>query len=163
MIKAVVFDADRTLWDHHNISEFEEPLTLLEKDVLIDAKGRKLRVFQNVRRTLNELKERGLVIGMATWNLSYKTSVVLRKLELDHLFDVVVSRDFPYKFLMLGDFILEMRRRGKTIRPEEILFVDDRRVHFGNVWIYLGRVNCVEMWKDINDHLEILSKIDAKA
>ncbi|MEM3350499.1 MAG: magnesium-dependent phosphatase-1, partial [Saccharolobus sp.] len=25
MIKAVVFDADKTLWDHHNISEFEEP------------------------------------------------------------------------------------------------------------------------------------------
>jgi Predicted phosphatase len=26
MLKLVVFDADKTLWDHHNISDFEEPL-----------------------------------------------------------------------------------------------------------------------------------------
>ncbi len=26
MIKVVVFDADKTLWDHYNISEFVEPL-----------------------------------------------------------------------------------------------------------------------------------------
>ncbi|EHP68770.1 magnesium-dependent phosphatase-1 [Metallosphaera yellowstonensis MK1] len=160
MIKAVVFDADKTLWDHYNISEFEEPFTVIEGNSLVDAKGRKLKVFQNVRRTLKELRERGIIIGMATWNFSHKTSLVLKALELEQFFDVVVSRDFPYKFLMLGDFILEMRRRGKTIRPEEILFVDDRRVHFGNVWLYLGKVKCLEMWREVNDHLEILKRID---
>ncbi len=58
MIKLVIFDADKTLWDHYNISEFEEPFSVIDGNVLRDSKGRTLKVFPNVRRTLDELKKK---------------------------------------------------------------------------------------------------------
>ncbi|MEM3292941.1 MAG: magnesium-dependent phosphatase-1, partial [Metallosphaera sp.] len=36
MIKLVIFDADKTVWDHYNISEFEAPLKLVDENVLQD-------------------------------------------------------------------------------------------------------------------------------
>lgn len=92
--------------------------------------------------------------------LPHKTEKVLKALELDSYFDVVVSRDFPFKFIMIAEILRKFAESGIRFRPEEILFVDDRRAHFGNVWLYLGRIQCLEMWKDINDHLEIISKLE---
>ncbi|ABP96070.1 MULTISPECIES: magnesium-dependent phosphatase-1 [Metallosphaera] len=160
MIKLVIFDADKTLWDHYNISEFEEPFHLPERDILRDSEGRTLKLFPNVRKTLEELKRKDVKIAMATWNFPHKTEKVLKALELDSYFDVVVSRDFPFKFIMIAEILRKFAESGIRFRPEEILFVDDRRAHFGNVWLYLGRIQCLEMWKDINDHLEIISKLE---
>ncbi|QKQ99522.1 magnesium-dependent phosphatase-1 [Metallosphaera tengchongensis] len=159
MIKLVIFDADKTLWDHYNISEFQDPLTLAGRDVVVDSKGRTLSLFPNVRKTLEELRRRGVRLAMATWNFPHKTDKVLKALELYDYFDLIVSRDYPYKFVMISEIIREFRKRNLNLKPEEILFVDDRRAHFGNVWIYVGKVNCLEMWKDISDHLEIISKV----
>ncbi len=97
---------------------------------------------------------------MATWNFPHKTEKVLRALDLDHYFDVIVSRDFPFKFIMISEIMRKLRESGTSLKSEEVMFVDDRRAHFGNVWLYLGKIKCLEMWKDVNDHLEILSKLE---
>ncbi|MEM3947648.1 MAG: magnesium-dependent phosphatase-1, partial [Metallosphaera sp.] len=144
---------------HYNISEFEAPLKLVDENVLQDSLGRTLKLFPNVRKTLEKLKERGVKIGMATWNFPEKTKAVLETLGLDKYFDVVISRDFPFKFIMISEIIKRLREQGMSVKPEEILFVDDRRAHFGNVWLYLGNINCLEMWKDVNDHMELISKL----
>ncbi len=159
MIKAVVFDADKTLWDHHNISIFKEPLTLVNRDSVVDSDGNKLTLFPYVREALKGIKDMGLILGMATWNFPEKTERVLKLLGLWDLFDVVISRDYPYKFLHLSEFILRLRDMGITIRPEEIAFFDDRRAHFGNVWLYLGGVKCFEMWKDVKSFEEVLELV----
>lgn len=157
--KLVIFDADKTLWDHHNISEFEEPIKIVSEDEIEDCKGRKLKVFPEVRETLKELKDRGIILALATWNLPEKTEKILKILRLDNFFDVVVSKDFPYKFIMLSEIFVKIKERGISVKPEEIIFVDDKRIHFGNVWLYLGNIKCVEMWKDIKTHREILNLI----
>ncbi len=160
MIRVVVFDADKTLWNHYNISEFVEPLKRISEDEIEDSTGNKLKLFNNVRNSLTELKKRGYILGMATWNIPEKTSVVLKTLELDWLFDEIVSRPFPYKFIMIGDILLNLRKKGLEVKREEVIFVDDRRVHFGNVWLYLPGVKCFEMWRDIQDHVEVFKLLE---
>ncbi|MCY0849959.1 magnesium-dependent phosphatase-1 [Sulfuracidifex metallicus] len=160
MIKVVVFDADKTLWDHYNISEFVEPLKKISEDEIEDSSGNKLKLFPNVRESLKELKRRGYILGVATWNLPEKASLVFNALELSQLFDIVVSRPFPFKFLMLTEIINELRKRGVNVRRDEIMFIDDRRIHFGNVWLYLPGVKCIEMWKEMQDHIDVFKLLE---
>ncbi|AWR97598.1 magnesium-dependent phosphatase-1 [Acidianus sulfidivorans JP7] len=155
-IKLVIFDADKTLWDHYNISQFEDPIKVINENEIEDYKGNKLKVFPEVRDTLAELKNRGILIGLATWNFPEKTEKILKILNLYNYFDIIISRDFPYKFIMISEIYNEIKKKGIKIKPEEIMFIDDRRSHFGNVWLYLGNINCIEMWKDIRNHKEIL-------
>ena len=159
MLKLVVFDADKTLWDHHNISDFEEPLKLVGTDSVEDSKGNKLTLFPYVREALKEIKSMNLLLGLATWNIPQKTERVLKLLNLWDVFDFIASNDYPYKFLGLTEIIVKARERGYRIRPEEIAFFDDRRVHFGNVWLYLGRVNCFEMWTDVKSFKEVVEVV----
>jgi len=159
MIKVVVFDADKTLWDHHNISIFKKPYKLLSENSIEDFSGNKLTLFPEVRETLKEIKNMGLITALATWNLPEKTDEILTLLKLKDYFDIIVSRDYPFKFLFISEIINRTREKGVLVKPEEIMFVDDRRVHFGNVWLYLGNVKCLEMWGDIHSHKQILEKI----
>lgn len=160
MIKAVVFDADKTLWDHHNISEFEEPLRLIDNNTVEDSKGRTLHLFSDVRETLKELKNKGLIVGLATWNIEEKTKKILDILDLTQYFDIIISLQYPYKFLMIGYIIIESYKRGISLKPNEILFLDDRRWNFGNIWLYLGDVKCLEVGKDITSYKDIFKIIN---
>jgi len=155
--RAAVFDADRTLWDHYNISELVEPMKV-SGDVLVDGTGNKVNLYPRVRETFSALREKGIILGLATWNVE---SITKRVLELFRLkFDIIISREYPYKFLMLSEFLLKAKRMGVEIRPEEVLYIDDRRDHFGYIWFHLGKVKCVEMWKEINDYSEILKIVN---
>jgi magnesium-dependent phosphatase-1 len=161
MIRAVVYDADKTLWDHHNVSEFVEPIKIESQDTVVDSEGRKLVLFPEVKETLGYIKSKGLLLGMATWNFEDKVMRILSLLGIDQYFDVVVARSYPYKFIMLAHFINSLRRKGIRIRPSEILFVDDRRLHFGNIWYYIGDIKCLEMWKDLKSHKELIGVIES--
>ena len=159
MIKLVVFDADKTLWDHHNVSIFRKPYKLLDEDSIEDSAGNRLKLFPEVREILKEIKNMGLIIALATWNLPEKIDEILTLLNLKEYFDIIISRDYPFKFLFLIEIINRMKEKGILLNPEEIVFINDRRDHFGNIWLYLGNVKCLEMWKDIHNHKEILEKI----
>ncbi len=159
MIKLVVFDADKTLWDHHNISLFEEPLKIINQNSIEDSKGNKLTLFPSVRETLQKLKEMGLYLALVTWNFPEKTQLVLKALKLDHFFDLVVSHDYPFKFLYISEIISRFHEKGINLKPVEFVFIDDRKINFGNTWLYIGNVVCLEMWGDINDHRQIVEKI----
>ncbi|BFH74473.1 magnesium-dependent phosphatase-1 [Sulfurisphaera javensis] len=159
MIKIVVFDADKTLWDHYNISIFKKPYKLINENSIEDSEGNKLTLFPEVRETLKNIKDMGLLLGLATWNLPEKTDEILSLLGLKEYFDIIVSKDFPFKFIFLIEIINKIREKGISIKPDEIMFIDDRRVHFGNTWLYLGNVKCVEIWSDIFHHKQILEKI----
>ncbi|BBD73999.1 magnesium-dependent phosphatase-1 [Sulfodiicoccus acidiphilus] len=157
VIKAVVYDADKTLWNHHNISELVEPMSV-SGDVLVDGRGDRVVVFPGVRDTLKTLRETGIMLGLATWNYESATKRVLSLLDLR--FDVVVSKDYPYKFMMLMEFLIRASQLGMRIKPDEVLYVDDRRDHFGYIWFHIGKVKCLEMWKDVKEHREILKMIE---
>lgn len=158
MVKAVVFDADKTLWDHHNISDFSPPLTVKD-DTVTDNEGRKLTLFEGVRETLAELKSLGLILGVATWNNEQKTQMVFSALGLTEYFDLIISSELPFKYVMISKFIAGMSARRIYISPEDIMFIDDRKGHFGNIWMYVGRVKCVEMWNEVRSYKEILNLV----
>ncbi|GAA5418926.1 hypothetical protein Stok01_00882 [Sulfurisphaera tokodaii] len=159
MIKIVVFDADKTLWDHYNISIFKKPYKLINENSIEDSEGNRLTLFPEVRDTLKSLKDMGLFIGLATWNLPEKTYEILDLLKIREYFDIITSKDYPFKFIFIAEIIDKMREKGIYLKPDEIMFIDDRRVHFGNTWLYLGNIKCLEMWSDIIHHKQILEKI----
>ncbi|AHC51779.1 magnesium-dependent phosphatase-1 [Sulfolobus acidocaldarius SUSAZ] len=160
MIKLVVFDADKTLWTHSNISIFRPPIRLIDENSVEDSIGNKLRLFENVRETLSEIRQMGLFTAMATWNIPEKTELVLSTLKLKDYFDVIVSNEHPYKFLYIIEIINKLSSlKNVKIKPDEIIFVDDRRSHFGNIWLYVGKVNCLEMWVDVTSYTQLLEKI----
>ncbi|BCU71346.1 magnesium-dependent phosphatase-1 [Stygiolobus caldivivus] len=160
MIKVVVFDADKTLWDHSNISALKPPLKILNEDSIEDSNGHRVTLFPDVRETLYELKDMGFYLALATWNIPEKTEAVLSALKLKEYFDLIISREYPFKFIYISHIISMFRLLKKVeIKPNEILFIDDRRVHFGNTWLYVGDVNCLEMWSDVNNHKQIIEKI----
>jgi len=156
VIKLVIFDADKTLWDHHNISEFEGEVRKIEKDIIVDAKGNKLKLAEGVRETLEFLKKMKVIIGMATWNYEDKLIKILELLEIKAYFDIIISKPFPYKFIMIKEIIRILTEKGINVKPEEIIFIDDRRQHFGYVWFYDGNIKCIEMWKDVKSFSELL-------
>ena len=159
MIKVVVFDADRTLWDHPNISNLKPPLKIISENSIEDSIGNKVTLFPEVRETLRELKDMGFYLALATWNIPEKTELVLNTLKLKDFFDIVISREYPFKFIYISHIISLFRQRKIEVKPHEILFIDDRRIHFGNTWLYIGNVNCLEMWNDVNSHKQIIEKI----
>jgi magnesium-dependent phosphatase-1 len=160
MIKLIIFDADKTLWDHHNISEFEGEIKKISENEIIDSKGNRLKLADGVREVLSKLKSLGIIIAMATWNFEDKTLKVLEVLGLIHYFDIIVSKPYPYKFIMIREILQELLNKNIKVKPNEILFVDDRRQHFGYVWLYIGNIKCIEMWKDVNSLFEILKIIN---
>jgi magnesium-dependent phosphatase-1 len=65
-IRLVILDADRTLWDHPDISSLTLPFKKVDKNSLIDAKGEAISLFDGIIDLLKGLKERGLIISLVT-------------------------------------------------------------------------------------------------
>lgn len=54
------------------ISQSLRNLFIYQRDILRDSEGRTLKLFPNVRKTLEELKRKDVKIAMATWNFPIK-------------------------------------------------------------------------------------------
>jgi magnesium-dependent phosphatase-1 len=154
MVKLIVYDVDKTIWDHYNVSEFEPPFKK-ENNSIYDSKGRKLTLFPGVRETLIEVSKYNVFLGLATWNNEKPLYEILDMLGILRFFKYVVARPYPYKSYMLLEIIKELRKAGNNLKPEEIVYIDDRRIHFGKIWLELGPVKCIEMWKDFKDHFAL--------
>lgn len=44
-IRLVIFDCDRTLWEHHDVAETTPPFRRVDQDSLEDARGERVRLF----------------------------------------------------------------------------------------------------------------------
>ena len=42
------------------------------------------------------------------------------------------------------------------MHPEDIVYVDDRDIHLGEIYSRVGRVRYVQMWRDARDHWELI-------
>ena len=67
-IKLVVFDADKTLWTHPDVSSLVLPFKLASRDVLTDVNGETFRLFDGIRELLEGLENRRVINAIASWN-----------------------------------------------------------------------------------------------
>ena len=68
VIRLVVFDADLTLWNHPDISSLKLPFKCVDEKTIVDANGTCINLFEGVKYVLQELRRKGLIVALVTWN-----------------------------------------------------------------------------------------------
>ncbi len=158
-IKLVIFDADKTLWDHPDVSLMKPPFQRIDEDTLVDTIGSEIHLYKGVREMLQRLKEQGIVISLASWNAPEPCLEAFEKLDLLKYFTHPKVRPHPEKYKMIKELLEDLRGEGIEIEPNEILYVDDKSKHLSDVRKQIGEVCFLHMWVDVKDHLEILEYV----
>lgn len=159
-IKLVVFDADKTLWTHPDISSLFLPFKLVSRDSLTDANGETFQLFDGVRELLEALENRKVINTIASWNRPEPVKDALRLFGIDHFFKIVKAEFHPEKYLMIESIISELARTGIEFNVHEILYVDDRILHLEQIRKKIGPIHFIQMWVDVKAHNEIMEYVE---
>ena len=159
-IRLVILDADRTLWDHPDISSLTLPFKKVDKNSLIDAKGEAISLFDGIIDLLKGLKERGLIISLVTWNKPEHVDEAIHLLEIDKFFKFVEVEFTPNKHLLVARILARLSEEGVQLEPHETLYIDDQTRHLKDIYDKVGRVIFLQMWEDVKEPCEILTYID---
>ena len=158
-VKLVVFDLDHTLWDHPNVSSLVFPLTLVTSDSVEDAEHSRVTLFKGIRETLGTLRDRGLMLSVASWNDPLPVLELLRLFGLEGYFKYPqVEWDVP-KVDMIRTIVGLIRRNLHVhVRPEEILFVDDNEKHHEIVREQEKGIRLAKAWVNPKSPMELLGR-----
>jgi magnesium-dependent phosphatase-1 len=159
-IKLVVFDADKTLWNHRDISSLILPLKLVSRDIVADANGETFQLFEGVRELLESLENKKVIITMASWNKPEPVEEALRLLRIDRFFQIVKAEFHPNKYVMIESIISELAKRGIELKSNEILYVDDRTLHLEQIRSKIGPIHFIQMWIDAKTPNEIMEYVE---
>jgi magnesium-dependent phosphatase-1 len=158
-IQLVVFDADKTLWTHPNVSSLVPPFKLINSDTLTDANGETFQLFDGVRELLRGLEDRKVISTVASWNRPEPVKEALRLFAVDRFFKIVKAEFHPDKYLMIESIISELVRTGIELNAHEILYVDDRTLHLEQIMKRIGPIHFIQMWVDVKTHSEIMEYV----
>ena len=159
-IRLIVFDADKTLWTHPDISSLVLPFKLVSRDSLTDANGETFQLFDGVRELLEGLENRKVISTMASWNKPEPVKEALRLFGIDQFFKIVKAEFHPEKYLMIESIISELARTGIEFNAHEILYVDDRTLHLEQIRKKIGPIHFIQMWVDVKTHNEIMEYVE---
>jgi len=158
-IKLIIFDADKTLWDHPDVSTTNPPFQRTDENTLVDTIGSEIRLYEGVREMLQRLKEQGVIVSLASWNTPESCLEALQKLDLLKYFRHPKVQPHPEKHKMIKELLEDLRKDGVKIEPSEILYVDDKSRHLSDVRKQIGEIRFLQMWVDLKDHTEILEYV----
>jgi len=113
-----------------------------------------------IRELLSELQRRNVIIALASWNEAKPVKDALRLFGIEKFFKIVKAEFHPNKHLMIENILSELLKEGVKIKPDEILYVDDRTVHFEKIVERIGPLHFVQMWVDVKTPNEILKFIE---
>ena len=158
-IRLIIFDADKTLWDHPDISLTNPPFQRIDEDTLVDKIGSEVHLYKRVREMLKRLKEQGVIISLASWNAPESCLEALQRLDLLKYFRHPKVQPHPEKHRMIKELLENLREEGVKIEPDEILYIDDKSRHLSDVRKQVGEIRFLQMWVDVKDHTEILEYV----
>ncbi len=124
-VKLVVLDLDRVLWNYHDASLIEPPLSRIDERTVIDSRGVKVTLRDGVREFLSYVKSSGVFLSTCSWNVKEKAMILLEAFSLDKYFDFIMIEPHPEKQKMI-EKILE-HFRDKEVGECDVLFVDDKK------------------------------------
>lgn len=159
-IRLVVLDCDLTLWDHPNVTALALPLRRAEDDAVEDQAGVRVRLFPGVRRALEGLRARGLIVACASWNEPRPVDEIFALLELGRYFDHRKVEPHPHKDRTIGALLGELRDLGVALAPDQVLYVDDRRLHLDAIRAAVGEIRFLQYGVDIRSLDEVLAYLD---
>ncbi|HXF81815.1 MAG TPA: magnesium-dependent phosphatase-1 [bacterium] len=159
-VKLVIFDCDRTLWDHPNVSELQRPFRRIDATTVADAAGVRVRLRPHAREVLDALRARGILISVASWNRPEPVLEIFEQLDLMPYFTRPKVEFHPYKEKTIRALLDELAADGVRLAPEEVLFVDDRAVHLERVRRFVGPVRTLQPGVTLHDLREVLAHLD---
>jgi magnesium-dependent phosphatase-1 len=159
-IRLVILDLDLTLWDHRNVTALVRPFRRIGDDAIEDQSGVRVTLFPGVRTLLDGLRERGLIVACASWNDPRPVEEIFDLLNLGHYFHHKKIEPHPHKQQTIGALFGELAASGITLAPDEVLYVDDRRIHLDAIREAVGPVRFLQYGVDIKGLDEVLAYLD---
>ena len=147
----VFIDLDGTVWDHKDISSTNPPYRCVG-DLLYNSTGTIVKLYSNVREFLSLLKTKRLLVYTLSWNDPTKALKALECLNLKEFFDGHVIHNHPHKHLGMKKIIEKL---NLNIRPCQIIYIDDRKLHVNDIKKTIGEITFIHMWKDVKDYNEL--------
>lgn len=158
-VRLVVLDCDLTLWNHPDVSALRPPFSRVNSVTAQDADGELVRLHEGVRETLEGLKERGILVSVASWNDPEPVHQLLKLFELEGYFTHPKVEPHPNKGEMIMKLIKDLERDGVNIRAEEVLYVDDNPRHLDGILKAVGRVRFKRFGVDLRRLEDILTLV----
>ena len=158
VMRLLVLDLDGTLWDHEDASRLVPPYKF-HGDCLTDAHGEELHLFPGVREFLEWASWRFL-LTIASWNVEERVRPILEGFGLWDYFLFPKIEGHPNKADMIRRTLEELASIGYTI--EDIIYVDDRDLHVGEVRMTLPEVGFVHMWVDVKSFEELRELLERR-
>lgn len=155
-IRLIVFDCDLTLWNHEDASALQRPLALDNPDTIRDQAGTKVSIFPQVRGALAELERRGYLLSICSWNLPEPVFEMLGLFGIIGYFCHPKAEPHPDKGDMIARTLAEFAVDGAAIRPDQVVFTDDRTLHTAQILERLPGLHVLQMWVDVKDHNGLL-------
>lgn len=160
-VRLVVLDCDLTLWDNPDVTALARPFRRVDEDAVEDREGVRVTLFPDARSLLDGLRRRGLVVACASWNEPEAVEQIFALLGLTGSFDFRKVENHPHKHQTIAALLDELARRGTGLRPDEVLYVDDRRIHLDEIYARVGPVRFLQYGVDIQRLSEVLEYLDA--
>ncbi|HVH32217.1 MAG TPA: magnesium-dependent phosphatase-1 [bacterium] len=157
--RLVILDCDLTLWDHPNVSELSLPFVRVDDQTVQDAQGVQVRLRSGARELLAGLRDRGVLISVATWNHPEPVFAIFDLLDLTRFFVLPKVEAHPHKDRTIGATLRELARDGVALRPDEVIFVDDKPMHLTQVRQALGPIQTLQVGVDVTDLRDVLAHI----
>jgi len=159
-IKLVVLDADGTIWDHLNISAMKPPFRLEGRDTIVDLDGARLTLNEGIREFLKFARSKGMRISLASWNKPEPVFEALRLFSLTDYFTHPKAEPHPDKADMLTRILRELEEDGVSIKPHEVLYVDDRDRHIDDIRVKIGDVVFLRYGVDFKSWYELMDRFE---
>jgi len=159
-VRLVIFDCDRTLWDHANVSELSLPFRRVDDDAVEDVHGVRVRLVPGAREVLEALRRRGILISIASWNRPEPVFAIFAQLDLTGYFTRPKVEFHPYKEKTVAALLEDLAGDGTILRPEDVLVVDDRGVHLQRIRRFVGPVRTLQPGADCSDLREVLAHLE---
>ncbi len=159
-VRLVILDCDLTLWDHANVSALVAPLTQIDADTVKDAQGSEVRLVPGTRELLRELRTRGILTSIASWNDPVPVFMLFELFGLAEYFTHPKVEPHPYKERTIGALLEEFAAEGIQLQPDEVLYVDDRALHLRRVRDAHGPIRTVRPGTDVFDLREVARYLD---
>jgi magnesium-dependent phosphatase-1 len=159
-VRLVVLDCDLTLWDHHDATLLLRPFRRVAPDAIEDRSGVRVTLHSGVRELLDGLKSRGLLVACASWNEPRAVDEIFALLDLDRYFDHKKVEPHPEKHRTIAALLGELAQTGVRLVPDEVLYVDDRRIHLDAIHATVGRIRFIQYGTDIRVLTEVLDIVD---
>ncbi len=160
-VRLVILDCDLTLWNHANVTALRPPFERDGEDAVRDQDGVRVALYPGVRRLLDGLRARRVLVAAASWNRPEPVDEIFALLGLEPYFDLKKVEPHPHKERLVAALIADLAARGCILQPDEILYVDDRRIHLDAIYATVGPVRFLQMGHDIQRPDEVLGHLDA--